>query len=93
MAPDVDLFAYRVLGPYGSGTTDGVLAGIDKAVEDGMDVINLSLGAGVNDPLYPTSVAINNAMLSGVVSVVAAGNAGPVKRRLDLQVRVRLGLQ
>lgn len=82
MAPDVDLFAYRVLGPYGSGTTDGVLAGIDKAVEDGMDVINLSLGASVNDPLYPTSVAINNAMLSGVVSVVAAGNAGPSEKTL-----------
>ncbi|PAE26689.1 S8 family serine peptidase [Bacillus sp. 7894-2] len=82
VAPDVDLYAYRVLGPYGSGTTDGVLAGIDKAVEDGMDVINLSLGASVNDPLYPTSVAINNAMLSGVVSVVAAGNAGPNEKTL-----------
>ncbi len=82
VAPDVDLYAYRVLGPYGSGTTDGVLAGIDKAVQDGMDVINLSLGAGVNDPLYPTSVAINNAMLSGVVSVVAAGNAGPNEKTL-----------
>jgi subtilisin family serine protease len=77
VAPESDLYGYRVLGPYGSGTTDAVLAGIDKAVEDEMDVINLSLGASVNDALYPTSVAINNAMLSGVVSVVAAGNAGP----------------
>ncbi|MFP7297144.1 S8 family serine peptidase [Neobacillus niacini] len=82
VAPDVDLYAYRVLGPYGSGTTEGVLAGIDKAVQDGMDVINLSLGASINDPLYPTSVAINNAMLSGVVSVVAAGNAGPNEKTL-----------
>lgn len=80
VAPDVDLYGYKVLGPYGSGATDGVLAGIDKAVADGMDVINLSLGASVNDPLYPTSVAINNAMLSGVVSVVAAGNTGPSEK-------------
>lgn len=77
VAPESDLYVYRVLGPYGSGTTDAVLAGIDKAVEEDMDVINLSLGASINDALYPTSVAINNAMLSGVVSVVAAGNAGP----------------
>lgn len=77
IAPESDLYVYRVLGPYGAGTTDNVLAGIDKAVKDGMNVINLSLGANVNDPLYPTSIAINNAMLSGVVSVVAAGNAGP----------------
>jgi subtilisin family serine protease len=82
VAPDVDLYAYKVLGPYGSGTTEGVLAGIDKAVQDGMDVINLSLGASINDPLYPTSVAINNAMLSGVVSVVAAGNTGPTEKTL-----------
>ncbi|KAA0566670.1 S8 family serine peptidase [Bacillus sp. CH30_1T] len=77
VANGVDLYAYRVLGPYGSGSTGSVLAGIDKAVQDGMDVINLSLGATVNDPLYPTSVALNNAMIAGTVALVAAGNSGP----------------
>ncbi|MBO9130822.1 S8 family serine peptidase [Bacillus sp. 165] len=76
IAPDADLYAYRVLGPYGSGTTEAVLAGIEQAVTDGMDVINLSLGATVNNPFYPTSVAINNAVLSGVTAVVSAGNSG-----------------
>ncbi|WIY61903.1 S8 family serine peptidase [Bacillus arachidis] len=77
VAPDVDLYSYRVLGPYGSGQTNGILAAIDKAVKDDMDVINLSLGASINDPLYPTSVAVSHAMLAGVVTVVAAGNSGP----------------
>ncbi|MGG0176949.1 InlB B-repeat-containing protein [Gottfriedia acidiceleris] len=77
VAPDVELHGYRVLGPGGRGTADSVLNGIDQAVKDDMDVINLSLGANVNDPLYPTSVAINNATLQGVVCAVAAGNAGP----------------
>lgn len=77
VANGVDLYAYRVLGPYGSGSTSSVLAGIDKAVEDGMDIMNLSLGASVNDPLYPTSIAINNAMIAGTVALVAAGNSGP----------------
>ncbi|WP_231575001.1 S8 family serine peptidase [Bacillus sp. B-jedd] len=77
VASDVDLYAYRVLGPYGSGSTEGVIAGIEKSVEDGMDVINLSLGSSVNDPYYPTSIAINYAVLSGVTAVVAAGNTGP----------------
>ncbi|TCP30929.1 peptidase Vpr [Scopulibacillus darangshiensis] len=77
VAPDADVYGYRVLGPYGSGAMSNVIAGIDKAVKDGMDVINLSLGDTQNDPLTPTSVALNNAMLSGVVAVVAAGNAGP----------------
>lgn len=77
VAPDVDLYGYRVLGPGGRGTSDSVLNGIDQAVKDDMDVINLSLGATINDPLYPTSIAINNATLSGVVCDVAAGNSGP----------------
>ncbi|MBO9129212.1 S8 family serine peptidase [Bacillus sp. 165] len=76
VAPDADLYAYRVLGPYGSGTTEAIMAAIDRAVADGMDVINLSLGASINDPLYPTSMAVNYAVLNGVTMVIAAGNSG-----------------
>ncbi|PEL13889.1 S8 family serine peptidase [Bacillus sp. AFS017336] len=75
-APESDLYSYRVLGPYGSGTTDAILAGIDRAVQDGMDVINMSLGAALNDPMAATSIAVNNAVLSGITTVVAAGNTG-----------------
>ncbi|AZU61643.1 S8 family serine peptidase [Neobacillus mesonae] len=77
VAPDVDLYAYRVLGPYGTGTANNIIAGVEKAVEEGMDIINLSLGSGINDPYYPTSTVVNNAVLSGVTAVVAAGNSGP----------------
>ncbi|KON90437.1 hypothetical protein AF332_26200 [Sporosarcina globispora] len=77
VAPDADLYVYRVLGPYGSGTSEAVIAGIEKAVEDGMDVMNLSLGASVNHPYFPTSTAINYAVLNGVTAVVSAGNSGP----------------
>ncbi|QED48137.1 S8 family serine peptidase [Cytobacillus dafuensis] len=77
VAPDADLYVYRVLGPYGSGTSEAVIAGIEKAVEDGMDVMNLSLGASINNPYFPTSTAINYAVLNGVTAVVSAGNSGP----------------
>ncbi|MEH7014141.1 S8 family serine peptidase, partial [Neobacillus niacini] len=76
VAPDADLYVYRVLGSFGSGTTESVLGGIDKSVADGMDVINLSLGNSSNDPENIESLAVNNAVLSGVTAVVAAGNAG-----------------
>ncbi|MFJ7936298.1 S8 family serine peptidase [Sporosarcina sp. NPDC096371] len=92
VAPEVDLYAYRVLGPWGGGYTEGVLAGIEQAITDGMDVINLSLGAKTNDPLYATSVAINNAMLSGVVAVVAAGNDGPNEKTLGSPGAAALGI-
>lgn len=77
IAPDAELYGYRVLGPFGTGGIDAILAGIDRAVSDGMDVINLSLGIDINDPQYPTSTAINNAVLNGVTAVVSAGNSGP----------------
>ena len=92
VAPEVDLYAYRVLGPWGGGDTAGILAGIDQAIADGMDVINMSLGARTNDPLYATSVATNNAMLSGVVTVVAAGNSGPGEKTLGSPGTAALGI-
>ncbi len=76
VAPDAELYAYRVLGPYGSGATSGVIAGIERSVEDGMDVINLSLGSATNNPIAPTGIATNNAALAGVTVVTSAGNSG-----------------
>ncbi|MFJ7936297.1 S8 family serine peptidase [Sporosarcina sp. NPDC096371] len=76
VAPGVDLYVYRVLGPYGSGYTSGIVAGIDKSVSDGMQVINLSLGANSNNPLSAEAIAVNNATLAGVTCVIAAGNDG-----------------
>ncbi|RBP87602.1 peptidase inhibitor I9 [Cytobacillus firmus] len=77
VAPDADLYVYRVLGPYGSGTIEDVLQGIEQSLKDKMDVINLSLGDVLNDPLSPLSASINNAALAGVTPVLAAGNEGP----------------
>lgn len=77
IAPDARLIAYRVLGPQGTGTTMQVLAGIEQAVIDGVDVMNLSLGNSINDPDYATSIALDWAMAEGVVAVTSSGNEGP----------------
>lgn len=77
VAPDVDLYAYRALGPGGRGTSIQVIAALEQAVKDGIDIINLSLGNTVNGPDFPTSVAVNRAVELGVAVVIANGNAGP----------------
>ncbi|WP_415837204.1 S8 family serine peptidase, partial [Paenibacillus phoenicis] len=77
VAPEAEIYAYKVLGPYGSGTTEDVIAGIERAVVDGMDVINLSLGSNTNNQRSADSIAVNNAMKAGVVAVVSSGNSGP----------------
>ncbi|WP_394219162.1 S8 family serine peptidase [Halobacillus trueperi] len=76
VAPEADLLGYRVLGPNG-GTTEDVVAGIELAVQDGADVMNLSLGNSLNTPDWATSIALDWAMAEGVVAVTSNGNAGP----------------
>lgn len=77
VAPDATLLAYRVLGPGGSGSTENVVAAIERAVLDGADVMNLSLGNSLNAPDWATSIALDQAMAEGVVAVTSNGNAGP----------------
>jgi minor extracellular serine protease Vpr len=76
IAPEARLLAYRVLGPNG-GSSLQVIAGIEQAVKDGADVMNLSLGNTLNDPDYATSIALDWAMAEGVVAVTSNGNDGP----------------
>ncbi len=77
VAPDVDLYAYRVLGPYGSGYTSNIIAAMEKTLADGMDIINMSLGGSYNNnELDPYNVAVTNLMLADVLVVIAAGNSG-----------------
>ncbi len=76
VAPKAKLLAYRVLGPQG-GTTQDVVAGIEKAVQDGANVMNLSLGNSLNNPDWATSIALDWAMAEGVVAVTSNGNSGP----------------
>ncbi|WP_433745388.1 S8 family serine peptidase [Falsibacillus pallidus] len=77
VAPEAELYAYRALGPGGHGTSDQVLAAIDQAVKDHVDILNLSLGTDVNAPDLPITEALNKAVSKGVVAVTSSGNSGP----------------
>jgi subtilisin family serine protease len=83
VAPDAEILAVRVLGDDGMGDMSDIVAGIEYAVDpdgdpltdDGVDVINLSLG-GMGDHNSPGSLAADAAVEAGVVVVAAAGNDG-----------------
>lgn len=77
VAPEAEIIAYRALGPGGMGTSEQVIAAIEKAIKDKVDVINLSLGNNVNGPDWPTSIALNKAVEKGIVAVTSSGNSGP----------------
>jgi len=82
MAPAAFLGNYKVFGTpgiNGSALSSGIDAAIDDAVTDGMDVLNLSLGALDYVPASEDIEVkyINNAIAAGLVVVMAAGNEGP----------------
>jgi subtilisin family serine protease len=69
--------------------SEDILNAVDAAVEDGMDVLNLSLGGtyhGNNDLL---AMGLDNAVDAGVVVAVAAGNSGPGQGTLESPGRAR----
>ncbi|MFJ7970194.1 S8 family serine peptidase [Psychrobacillus sp. NPDC096389] len=92
IAPKVDLYAYRVLGAYGSGSSSGIVKAIDTAVIEKMDIINLSLGGGANTETDAGSFAINNAMMAGTIGVIATGNDGPNRGTMGTPGTARLGI-
>ena len=74
VAPGARLWALKVLDSSGSGYTSGIVAGIDWVVGQGnIEVLNMSLGGSGISQAY--EAAIDNAVASGVVVVVAAGNS------------------
>ncbi|WP_396268581.1 S8 family serine peptidase [Ideonella sp.] len=76
VAPNVTFGAYRVFGCAGSTTSDIILAAMERAKADGMQVVNQSLGASFQWPQYPTAQAADRLVRDGVVMVASIGNSG-----------------
>jgi hypothetical protein len=79
LAPAVSLRSYRVFGKGAEGASNfDILKALDRAVQDGCDLVNMSLGGGELDDA--THEAIMHTRANGTVVIVAAGNddRGPV---------------
>ena len=74
IAKQVNLYAVRVLDCAGSGTTSGVIAGVDWVAANAIKpaVANMSLGGSASTAL---DQAVRNSITSGVTYAIAAGNS------------------
>ena len=80
VAPGAKVIPYRVLDNRGEGYADDATNAINRAVDDGADVINLSLGDTLpfysdvfSDPAFEN--ALKRAVAADIIVVLAAGNS------------------
>ncbi|HSM44965.1 MAG TPA: S8 family serine peptidase, partial [Acidimicrobiia bacterium] len=76
VAPDVTFGAYRVFGCDGSTTADIMISAMEMALDDGMDILNMSIGSAFTWPQYPTAVASDLLVDAGMIVVASIGNSG-----------------
>ncbi|MBE0431387.1 MAG: S8 family serine peptidase [Dehalococcoidia bacterium] len=74
VAPQVALYAVKVLSADGSGSVSAIAAGIDWAVQNGIHIINMSLGSSTSSQTLKD--ACDNAYAAGHLVVSSAGNEG-----------------
>ena len=74
VAPQVNLFAVKVLDENGRGSIADIVRGLDWCVQNKMQVVNMSFGS--NRPSAALHQAIKAAAGAGIVLVAAAGNDG-----------------
>ncbi|KAI3792532.1 hypothetical protein L2E82_06414 [Cichorium intybus] len=77
MAPLAHIAMYKVCDESGCADSD-MLAAMDAAIEEGVDVLSLSIG-GPSRPFYTDSIAIGGfaAIQKGIFFSCSAGNSGP----------------
>ena len=78
VAPDAEILAYRVFGCDGSGSTDIIVAAMERAVAEGADVVNMSLGTDLSWTNTLHALAAAQLLDTGVVIVASIGNSGAI---------------
>ncbi|MDH6626444.1 subtilisin family serine protease [Streptomyces sp. LBL] len=79
VAPGAKILDGKVLDDSGSGSESGIIAGMQWAVDQHANVVNLSLGGTDTAGIDPLEEAVNTlSAKSGTLFVIAAGNSGPL---------------
>lgn len=84
VAPGATILNGKVLDDYGYGDDSGIIEGMDWAVAQGADIINMSLGGTDTSDIDPMEAAVNRlADEHDVLFAVAAGNNGRGEKTVE----------
>ena len=72
VGPQIDLYAVKVLNAAGSGYLSDVIEGLDWAIQNKIQVVNMSLGT--TSDILSFQEAVQRVNAAGIVQVAAAGN-------------------
>jgi len=75
VAPGADIYSVKVLNDRGSGSLEGIMAGMDWVAVSGVRPTVASMSLGVNAKVESFKGAVDGMFEAGVVVVVAAGNS------------------
>lgn len=74
VAPESEIYAVKILDQNGSGSYSQIIDAINWAIDNKIDIINMSFGGTENSQaLHNAIIAANN---SGILVIAAAGNSG-----------------
>ncbi|MGG0644970.1 S8 family serine peptidase [Sporosarcina gallistercoris] len=72
VAPGVELYAIKSINSYDSGRTIDIINGVEWAINNKIDILNMSITTNRNDPAL--KLMLDKAYAAGMIIVAAAGN-------------------
>ncbi len=72
LAPPIELYSVKILDKYAMGNLDNIILGLTWALDNKIDVVNMSIGYREDSPAV--RLAIKKAYEAGLIMVAAAGN-------------------
>ncbi|KAG2016370.1 serine-type endopeptidase [Coprinopsis cinerea AmutBmut pab1-1] len=76
VAPEAEQFAYRIFGCEGFTQDDVIIAALFRGVDDGADILSLSLGGAHGWTVSAGAVVASRIAETGKIITIAAGNDG-----------------
>ncbi|WP_052723804.1 S8 family peptidase [Paenibacillus wulumuqiensis] len=73
-APDAEIYGVKILDSKGNGSTEDLAKGINWAIQNDMDIVNMSIAFPHSSPAVEKMITAADA--KGILLVAAAGNKG-----------------